>query len=298
MSMRSLIEEKFGIHIVQRVKVRDVYKLIARNRSYCLKGYAVSEEEVRFLARIFTFLEQRGFNRGQRLYPTLQQTPYITRGNVHYMLTNWVEGRNPNFKQKADFKKAIRTLAKFHSAAEGFPIAEAPAGRVRYSTKRSDLSEYIAILGKYKSTTHLVPLCEQVIESFNRPRVIQAMEAEQRAGAFVHGDYNYPNLVKDTERKLHLIDFENSSLNIRMQDLSHILHRNFLWNGKEMLGWIDYYERKRPLSKQDLHLLHALLSAPYHVIRNIKIAGIRHARSVIPTRGQLKMYLNELKSLL
>lgn len=297
-SLWAAVERTYGIKIRSADKVHDVYRIRTSDTGYCLKKYLFQEEDVRFIARVFHCLQQNGFTRGQRIYPTMDQSSYMTHAGQHYTLTNWVDGDRPAFRRGNDFKKAVRTLAKFHEAAQGFPWAEAPAGRDRYAELGPEMAEYKELLGRYGSTRHLVPLCDQVLGELSGTAAEEAMQAERQAAAFVHGDYNYPNLIKDPAGKLHLIDFENTSLNCRMKDLSHILHRNFTWNGAGMLRWIDQYHRRRALGRPDLHLLHALLTAPYHVVRNIRIGGIKNARSVIPSADKLRRYQRELLSLL
>jgi thiamine kinase-like enzyme len=179
-----------------------------------------------------------------------------------------------------------------------FPSEEAVVSRIRYPKIYAEVFEYKDLLCRDDRMVSLVPLCEEVLHYLAQPAVAEAIASEQRVSAFVHGDYNYPNLIKDSHHKLHLIDFENTSLNVRMNDLSHILHRNCLWDSSRMLRWIEYYERKRPLSPYDLNLLHAQLMAPYHVVRNIRIGGFRHAESVIPTSSRLSRYRRELRALL
>ncbi|MBW5446052.1 phosphotransferase [Cohnella sp. CFH 77786] len=298
MNLWTHVEETYGLKFQDIFKVHGVHRIETSQGRFCLKKYSFAEDSVRFIARLLYVLHERGFMRAQGVYPTLEQIGYMNHDGVFYTLTNWVDGDRPEFRKTGDFKKAIRTLARFHSAAQGFPVAEAPEGRVRYGEAAGDIEEYKRLLGHYAETAFLVPLCEEALWLLAQPDAQQAVVSEFQAAAFVHGDYNYPNLIKDGRGRLHLIDFENTSLNARMKDLAHILHRNFLWNGREMLRWIDYYERKRPLSPHDLHLLHALLTAPYHVVRNIRIGGYRYAKSVIPSSSRLRKYRRELRELL
>ncbi len=297
-SMKSQVEQIYGIKMKETLQIKDIYKIRTKNETYCLKSYAFPEEEVRFITRILSYMDERGFTRSQKVSPTVEQSPYMTHDGLFYTLTNWVNGERPDFTRRRDLKKGIRTLARFHSIAEGFPTAEAPEARIRYLGLDHEITEYKTLLSSYKITSHLAALSEEVLDHLHQPKVIEAIDAEQKASSFVHGDYNYPNLMKDKRRKLHLIDFDNTSLHTRMKDLSHILHRNCLWDGTGMLRWIDYYQRYRPLNSSDLCLLHALLSAPYHVVRNIRIGGIRLAKEIIPTAPHLNKYQRELRALL
>jgi Ser/Thr protein kinase RdoA (MazF antagonist) len=298
MSILSNVEQMYGIKIHRTRQMKDIHKIETANTTYCLKPYKFPEEEIRFITRVLSYLDERGFTRSQKVYPTIQQTAYMTYEGVSYTLTNWVHGLRPEFTKRIDFKKGIATLAKFHSSTVGFPVTEAPPSRIRYEGLSDEIAGYKKRLIPYRGTAHLVALCEEVSHRLQQPKVREAIAQEQKAAAFIHGDYNYPNLIKDKQLKIHMIDFENCSLHVRMKDLSHLLHRNCLWNGTKMLRAIDYYQRYRPLSTHDLHLLHALLISPYHVVRNIRIGGFRSAKRVIPSFAHLNKYRRELRSLL
>ncbi|MCC3381683.1 phosphotransferase [Paenibacillus farraposensis] len=298
MSILSNVEQMYGIKIRRARQTKDIYKIETASATYCLKPYDLPEDEIRFITRVLSFLNEQGFTRAQKVYPTVQQTDYMNYDGISYTLTNWVDGRRPKFTNSIDFKKGIFTLAKFHSSAAGFPVTETPAARIRYEGLGDEIAGYKKILRPCRGTTHLVALCEDVSNYLQQPKVREAIESEHKADAFIHGDYNHPNLIKDRRLKIHLIDFENCSLHVRMKDLSHLLHRNCLWNGTKMLRAVDFYQRYRPLSNRDLHLLHALLTAPYHVVRNLRIGGIRSAKRVIPSLAHLNKYRRELRALL
>jgi Ser/Thr protein kinase RdoA (MazF antagonist) len=294
------IEQEYGINILKKVKVRDVYQLFTDNHGIlCLKSYPIPDPEIRFIAQVFTHLTGSDFMYSPKILFTLSHSPWITRNKVHYMLTNWVVGQNPDFNKKNHFKKAIRILARFHSVAQGLPALNAPEARKRYSGLWERITSYGNLLAEYPKMGRLISNCNEALEHLSRPTVVKAIEQEQAVSAFVHGDFNYPNLILDTSRSIHIIDFENTSLNVRMQDFSHILHRNFPWQGKETLHWIEYYDRKRPLNVEDLHLLYTLLLVPYPVIRALqRKKREQHITIVLPTINEVRNYKNELKGLL
>ncbi|WP_222708539.1 aminoglycoside phosphotransferase family protein [Paenibacillus sp. N3.4] len=265
----------------------------------CLKSYPIPEAETRFIAHVFTHISENNFNYGPKTLLTINQAPGITRNEVHYMITNWVIGTRPHFHKKNIFKKAIRTLAKFHSAAQGIPSDLIPEARIRYNGLRERITSYRKILSDNPKMQHLLYACDEALDRLDSPTVIKAIAQEQTVSAFVHGDFNYPNLVLDTSGSIHMIDFDNTSLNVRMQDLAHILHRNFPWQGKETLSWINYYERKRSLSVEDRHLLYTLLLLPYPVIRALQQQKRnQHLNILLPTTKQVKNYKEQLKKLL
>jgi len=293
------LEEEYGIRIVKQVKVRDVYKIFTRNHGVlCLKSYHISESEMVFITEVFTHLAAHEFVHCPRILLTVAQLPWITRDGIHYMLTNWVIGEHPEFKRREHFKKGIHLLARFHTVAQGLSASHIPE-RIRYNSLRALITSYRGKLGEYQRMGRMIALCDEALDQLHHSAVIKAIAHEQAAVAFVHGDYNYPNLVLDTSKSMHMIDFDNTSLNARMQDFSHILHRNLPWRGRETLRYIEYYDHMRSLSKEDLHLLHTLLLVPYPIIRAVRRnKSMKHAQRRLPTTKQIKDYKKELKQLL
>jgi CotS family spore coat protein len=297
------IEEAYPILIRKSTRVRDVYRLkTLEGRVLCSKSYDNPETEMDFIARVMIHLVETGFHYGPQIIPSRSQALWMMRKEKPYMITNWVRGRSPDFKNKTEWKKAIRTLAAFHTHAEGINLQDVPAARDRYAYLQSLIESYHQTLSEYQGGEEMrgcVSLCNDAIHYFNQPMSVEAMDHEVSVRAFAHGDFNYPNLVIDRFESIHLIDFENTSLQARMTDLSHILHRNFSWNGEEMVRWIDYYDRKRPLSSADRHLLFALLHAPYPLIREIRLKkSDRRIKEAIPQTKTINKYVNELKKIL
>ncbi|HEY2494485.1 MAG TPA: phosphotransferase [Paenibacillus sp.] len=293
------LEQEYGIRIVRQVSVRDVYKIFTRDHGVlCLKGYNIAESEMFFITQVFTHLAGHDFVHCPRMLLTTAELPWITKDGVHYMLTNWVVGEHPQFRRKEHFKKGIRLLARFHTVAQGLQAPHLPE-RIRYNSLRNLITSYRRQLDKHQRMGRMTSLCDEALEQLHHSAVIKGIANEQAAVAFVHGDYNYPNLVLDTSQSMHMIDFDNTSLNVRMQDFSHIMHRNLPWKGRETLRCIEYYDHKRSLSKEDLHLLYTLLLVPYPIIRAVRRKkSIRHAQMILPSKKQIKDYKTELKQLL
>jgi Ser/Thr protein kinase RdoA (MazF antagonist) len=297
MSLCPLIQEAYGITIIKRKKVRDVFCLTTeKNGILCLKSYQKPEPEVAFIAQVLKHLSESNFQFSPKLLLTRNQTPWITFNEEHYMLTNWIVGMEPDFKNEHNYKKAVRLLARFHSAAQNFQATDVPDARVRYNDLGSKIIHYRNILSGYAEMKNLVLLCDEALERLSHPMVIKAIELEKTAEALVHGDYNYPNIIRDSSRNFHIIDYENTSMNVRMLDFSHILHRNFPWMGKETMRWIEYYDSKRSLSAEDRYLLNTLLLIPYPVVRAALLK--KHPRNFIPTVDTIKNYKHDLNRLL
>ncbi len=300
------IEHQYGIRISKYYALRDVYRIeTTRKEDLCLKPYRIPAGEVRFITAVLNHLVQNGFLYSPRLFLTYRQSPYFQYGNNFYMLTNWVNGKSPIFQDMRQLRKSVRTLARFHRHAESLNIIEVPDGRLRvWSLKKRFECAKQTIQKDYGGDDSrkriAVEMCERALEMLTNESVTKALEREAEAKAFVHGDYNYPNLVVDQHNHHHLIDFDNTSYHARMEDLAHIIHRNYPWRNDGAIRLIDIYNRVRIIEKNDIYLLVALLYEPYPLIRAIQQKK-RHPHLndiVMPSVSTFKQYSNFLTTLL
>lgn len=303
MSLVARIEEAYSVKISRMKDFRDVHRLsTADGRLICVKRYDIPKPEVDFIARLLIHLADSGFRYAPQVVPNKDGTYCIGSKESLYMITDWVPGRIANFNERTEWKKALRTLAELHRHAEFPVIGDVPAARERYTHLRSRIEDYRGYLLAYEASGFIdmcVSLCDAAIRHLGEEQCIEAVEHEASVRAFVHGDYNYPNLIADPQGNMHPIDFENASLEPRMADLAHILQRNVAWKGHEWLRWIEYYDRFKPLSTGDRHLLFALLHTPYPLIRAIRLnKSTRKVHSAVPSGKALDLYLGSLHRIL
>ncbi|UUZ84327.1 aminoglycoside phosphotransferase family protein [Paenibacillus sp. P26] len=293
-------EKDFGLKLKRRKKIRDVYQIYTGNRGpLCYKPYSFPEDEVAFIRRLFVHLEGRGYRYAPKPVEGPDQRSLTFYRGKYWPLTNWVKGRSPDFSRHSELMKGFRTLAKFHLQAEGFPLEGVPENRIRYEEVYRRPDEYRTEILRYRGLGRFIDLCHKSEEYGREPVIAAAIEKERQAGAFGHGDYNYPNLVLDRSRHLHLIDLENASMTVRMTDLAHILYRNYPWNGEGVLRGVEEYDRKRPLSAEDRHLLYMLLLLPYPLFRAMRQFGRKYRRYIdLPSPARLAHFPKMLRKLL
>jgi CotS family spore coat protein len=302
MSLLSDIEHAYGIQVRKCKKVKDVYRIETKQSGpLCLKQYHVSAEDIQFIAAIQSHLTQSGFLYSPRILLTREQKPSFQKDGAYYMLTNWVDGCAPLFKDENQLKRGVHTLAHFHRYAKRIACPIIPDTRIRVWNleNRFRYARQVVETGYNTDTARqfaIIELCEQALEQLANAHVHSAIEHEARVRAFVHGDYNYPNLVVDEHGRNQLIDFDNTSCYVRMEDLAHIIHRNRPWNVDGAFRLIEEYDHVRPIRKGDFHLLITLLYEPYPLVRAIKQKR-RHPGIVNPTVPRayiLKRYSRQL----
>ncbi|NOU75771.1 phosphotransferase [Paenibacillus sp. LMG 31458] len=291
----------FGLRVKRRKKIRDVYQVFTTTgRTLCYKPYKTGEDEVAFIRKLFVHLDNKGYRYTPKPVEGPGQKLWSFHRGQYWLLTNWVKGRSPNFTRESELMKGFRTLAKFHRLAEGVTAEGIPKGRIRYDELYRRPGNYRSEISRYGgSLDRFIDCCHKAEAFSQKPAIASAVEMERNTGAFSHGDYNYPNLVLDRSNHLHLIDLENASMNVRMIDLAHILYRNYPWNGRGVLKGIEEYDRKRPLSAEDRHLLYMLLLLPYPLVRAMKQFGNHYPRHIeLPSSSRLSGYKKTLRKIL
>lgn len=308
-------EAYYGLRIHRVRQIRDNVQLDTQRGLLCLKPYHGTARELSFITAALHHLQKSGFHDAPQMLLGQGGDPILRVDGTPWLLTNWVIGRAPDFSKASELNQAIATLARFHRHAEGLHC-EVPKRKRALSRWPTRIEHARATLLAGGRTQHkmsadrrrdrsdtlrsLLSLCDDADHLLRQPAAKVALAAEERRGAFTHGDYNYPNLVRDRRRHLQLIDFDNCAREARMADLAHILHRNRPWQAIDMIKLVERYDRVRPLSAGDRALLRIFLFYPYPVLRMIRQR--RKLRSTashpIPGEREVERYRIRLDRLL
>lgn len=295
MKLVSRVEHTYRIEIVDWKPVKDVYRLRTRDHGIlCLKPYDLPVEEVEFIAAVQEHVRRDGFRFAPRTLYTRNKNVGFEAKGIWYMLTPWVTGASPFFRNISRLHQGVRSLAQFHKSAHNLSVRATPMKRIKVRGIKQQFEHQIRkIEQNYRGCCAeiLKDLCTASLSQLETSKVKGAIDHEAEVKAFVHGDYNYPNIIQDKRGQYHLIDFENTSLRVRMEDLAHLIHRNAPWQGEKALRMIDTYDRIRPMSENDLQLLIALLYQPYPLIRAIQN---RRQKQVLPC-ALLRRYYHRLQ---
>ncbi|EPZ42729.1 phosphotransferase [Alicyclobacillus acidoterrestris] len=301
MTLFSEIEQAYGMQIESWQAIKDVYRVRTNAHGIlCVKPYRIPMEEVSFILAVQEHVRNHNFQFVPATFRTAEGHLAIRYHHRFYVLSRWIVGGNPAFRRARALADGIETLARFHSVSHGFDES-VPPSRMRALRIKETFSRQKRILKRIDgdwSRSDFTNLCARAIRQLDDRRVQRAIEREVQARAVIHGDYNYPNLVVDRLGRYHLIDFDNASVHVRMEDLAHVLHRNAPWQVHQMSRLIEVYDRVRPLAQDDLHLLVALLLQPYPLIRALRAGRSIHAiQSRLPGTSLVKRYVRQLEQL-
>lgn len=294
MKLLQTFQTEYQVKPLSMLRVRDVIQIrTAEWGVVCLKPLRNSEE-AEFITAVLTHLRQNGFHRVPKVFLTRAHSGYCTLGKQTYMVTNWFNGVNPNFEKFSLVRDAAATLAEFHRYSHSLPATLIPERKWKVDELASKVSMVRRrIEGTQDDTLKpLLSFCQDAFDSLKTNSLVTAaIRGERNKRAFIHGDYNFPNLIR-VNGCMYIIDFDNTSAHVRVRDLTHLIQRNCLYKTQQTQQLIDTYNSVRSLSIEELALLKTLLKVPFTVARSMTSKG-RVRKSVllqIPSERQIEQY--------
>jgi CotS family spore coat protein len=293
-SLITQIEQEYGIRVTELTPIRTAFRAFSNNgRVLCVKPMNVPRQEVKFVVIVLKHLRKKGYSYSPKVLYTKQGKPWMNRHGVRYLLTNWIDGHSPDFTHFSHLKKTVKTLAKFHIHAEGLEISNIPEERNLIVHLEENFQFYKSLIQKQVPSEQAKPfveMCDTAIYYLQKSGTKKAIQQEVKKKSFVHGDYNYHNLIIDSTEHCQLIDFDNTALQVRMYDLVHLMYRVCPWNGDDALRLLEVYDQVRPISQDDLRLFVTLRYIPGSFIRSMGWGKLD-----IPSSKQIHSHLGWLQ---
>jgi len=296
MSQVRRLAHAYNINVEELTPRKGAFQALLRGGgSLCVKQMKLPRQEVKFIVRSLQHLRDAGYSYSPKLLYTKRAQPWLRQHEVRYVLTNWVDGKSPDFSHVSQLRKAVKTLAEFHKYAQGLKMTNVPETRMPIS----HLDEHIKSSSKFieqrvpsEQALPFIEMCTVAMDYLKRPNTQRAIRHELRAKAFVHGDYNYHNIMIDSTGHYQLIDFDKTALQARMYDLAHLMYRVCPWNGDDAARLIEVYDRIRPITQADLCLFVTFRCIPGSLIRSIHWGGNLDLPSPEKIRRHMKWLRN------
>ncbi len=261
---------------------RSNYLLDTTKGKYILRKMNIPTEQILFMHEAVNHLRANGFLQVNPIYLTKKKLPYvISRGQI-YVLQDYEDGVEVEFKDENDLKGMVELLANFHKSGINFETEYKNAEDMHvkdiymYFTKRTrethnlkkkiiPLSQKtnfeILFLRDYKAYEDLEKLALECIDKSSCEKI---MKDAMITKSLVHNDYKY-HAVNRIDKNYTLIHIDKCAYNIQVLDLSSILIKIMQknkWDTQLLFKLIKAYEDVRPLSKDEKSVLKAMLIFP------------------------------------
>lgn len=277
------IERQFDVKIENLKPNRGVYLLKTNKGLRCLKKINYGTQKLLFVYGAKEHLISNGFTRVDRYCLNIDNNPYALVNDDIYTLSEWIDGRECDFRDKDEIVKAAENLAQLHIASKGYEPPEnsklkTDLGRWPHlmdkriksfermremarkkSNKTSFDVNYIKAIEFYKN------MGRRAVNVLEDSEYMDICEEAEKDKVFCHHDYTYHNIIIDKDGGQNLIDFDYCKREIRVYDLS-----TFLIKVLKRVDWdIDYantiiaaYNSVSPLKSDEYRVLFSFLLFP------------------------------------
>lgn len=242
-----------------------------------LKKISNSEDTLKYILHATKHLSQNGI-----YIPSINQTKkgedYVIIEGVCYVLSDAIEGRNPNFANKDELEKAVRGLAKFHKASEGFKLLEDMKPKIHLGkwikdytkeiediyTKSADYQDKTVIMN---DLSYFYNLCKEVIQDLNGDEYLNWTQKVQTNGGLCHQDYAAGNLIIDDSGRLFVLDTDSITIDIPARDIRKFINKIIKkignWDIELIKKFFSYYQSANPLSPNEWKVVKLDLAFPH-----------------------------------
>lgn len=277
------ISTQFGFEIYELIPMKGVYLIKTNKGNKCLKKVNYGVQKLMYIYKAKEHIINMGFDRIDRNIITPQGVPHAFVNDDIYVVTNWINGRECDFKKEEELKKASKTLGMFHLAARDFTpddgvMVRCDIGRLpnTFEKRLSTLNKMRDIARKNKRKSEFdmlylsnvdfyIKLAQKTIKSFNFECYNRVCEDALKGKVICHHDYTYHNILFDENEDVHVIDFDYCKWEIQVYDISTLMVKALKrldWDIDKGKLILESYNSIKPLTLDEVSILKSLLSFP------------------------------------
>lgn len=277
------ISTQFGFEIYELIPMKGVYLIKTNKGNKCLKKVNYGVQKLMYIYKAKEHIINMGFDRIDRNIITPQGVPHAFVNDDIYVVTNWINGRECDFKKEEELKKASKTLGMFHLAARDFTpddgvMVRCDIGRLpnTFEKRLSTLNKMRDIARKNKRKSEFdmlylsnvdfyIKLAQKTIKSFNFECYNRVCEDALKGKVICHHDYTYHNILFDENEDVHVIDFDYCKWEIQAYDISTLMVKALKrldWDIDKGKLILESYNSIKPLTLDEVSILKSLLSFP------------------------------------
>jgi CotS family spore coat protein len=144
------ISTQYGFTIQELVPMKGVYMMKTSKGTKCLKKINYGIQKLMYIYKAKEHIIENGFDRIDRYELTPLGTPCAVVNDDKYVVTQWIDGRESDFKKPEELKGAAEALASFHLHARNFIPDENLKARSDIGKLPATLDKRVATLNKMR----------------------------------------------------------------------------------------------------------------------------------------------------
>jgi CotS family spore coat protein len=282
------IARRYNLQLESISPTRGVYLIKTDKGIYCMKRLNYGVQKLLFVYGAKEHLINKGFTNLDRYLLTSEGNPYVEYGDDLYTITEWIDGRECDFRNRSETLKSSATLAQFHESSKDYEVYDgaklkSDLGRWHHlMTKRRDGLKKMKSIAEGKldksefdrlyidNVELYVGLANEAIDTLGRSRYDDVVERTLNDKSFCHHDYTYHNIIFDRNDNIHVIDFDYCKYEVRAYDITSfwikVLKRNE-WDFELARELMNEYEKVSHINNDEYMVMLAFLKFPQRLWR-------------------------------
>lgn len=275
--------DQYDLKVIRVGRGRDAVLCETNTGNKILKVYTGSVQRLAFEDEVLNHINENGGfvdgfvrNKNNKLIS-------IDTDGTRYVLKNWFEGKECEVRNISDILTSVRTLSNLHLLLKKIPFKDTEdtsayratfleeelakhhrelkraRAYVRNKRKKSEFELYV--INNYNLFYNQG---EKALELLRKSNYKKLMDEAFDQVSLCHGNYNQHNIIF-FNRNIAITNFDKMSINIQLMDLylfmRKILEKNN-WDLNLGSSMIEEYSKIKPISKEELEILHILFLYP------------------------------------
>ncbi|MEF9952052.1 MAG: CotS family spore coat protein [Clostridium sp.] len=307
------ISTQFDFEINSLTPMKGVYLIDTSKGKKCLKKINYGTNKLLYINEAKTHIVDNGFKNIDKFnIADVTGVPYAIVNNDLYTVTDWIEGRECDFRSGEDLKTSSKTLANFHNYAKDFEASPEVSQRSDIGKYTSTIERRAAMLYKMrdmarkkkrKSEFDMIylsnvdfyyKLAQRAMKELNIDSYARVCEDSIRDKVLCHHDFTYHNIIIDNDNNSHIIDFDYCKSEMQIYDISTLCVKSLKrldWEKSSFIDIIDSYSSVREVNKDEMNVLKTLLTFPQRFWR---IANRYYYKEALWSEGTFTRKLNSI----
>lgn len=265
------ILEQYDLSVERTWKGRGSILFETKNETYILKEYKGTPQRLSGIAGALEQIRDNGYRDIETILPNKEGEFFcVDYDRTIYIVKSYFQEKECNIRERAEYIKGMKNLARLHKAMEGVERSELlmPAqmpiwrdfekhnaelrGVRRYLKGKGQKSEFELFL--QKNYDFFFEQAVSVWESLQNENVSSWFSQMKEKHQLCHGDYQYHNILMGNDT-CYIINFEKMAVDSPIRDV-YLFMRKLLeknnWSvelGKELL---HTYNKERTLQEEEL----------------------------------------------
>lgn len=238
-----VVEINYDVDIKNIEKIKNAYKIDAKDGRYCLKVIGYQFPHFYFILSAMKHLQKKGFETIPYILKTKSNSDFIRLGDKYAYVTEWIPSRMSNYDNPIELGKVAEKIGELHTCSTGFRLDRNMRPRYgwnkwisTFSTRCDEILDFAHRISQKARKSefdrlYLANINEELergiraIDGLKRNNYFKIMNKEVMRCGFCHHDLAHHNILVDKNGELVVIDFDYCILDSHIHDLSSLMIR-------------------------------------------------------------------------